>query len=664
VIAVKDRVADAVRRLEVWVAVAALLPIALAVARHSGGRWTPMGDNALVELRGRDVFSLHHFPFLGTWSSASLTAGTDLNHPGPLLFDLVAIPIRLFGGSTGVAVGIGLINAAATVGIAIVGYRLAGRSGSILATLLAAALGHSLGSGMLTDPWNPHALIVPALLMFMLTWAVAAGSFRMFPWLLAVASLCVQTHLGYAYLVPASCLIGLAGCAVVLRRRWREDTGCRPVDVRALRRTSILSIATVLVLWAQPLIEQFTGQGQGNLSRIIRSSSGNDEPVVGARLGVRLLATVVALPPWWSRSSIVDAVPLTPYGPDGVTVSPAGVTGGATAVVALVLLGLVLVGAAVVAHRRRDRPGLIGVVVAACLLAVCLGTLTVMPVGPLGLTPHQMRWLWSMGAFTWFAVALVVVRWIGALVAVRRPRFDLHLAVGLSAVVGVVVAFNLPRYDQLVGPDTFQAGIPVAHELSDQVDDYRTDQAVWLDISDLLYLEPFSAVVMAALERGGIDFRLPEPGLVRQVGDNRQVTGHEPLRMVVHEGRQALDAVDGMERIAFTSPLTSDQIDELLAGEQAMIDEVAVGGIVLTAAGEQAVDNGAFGMTRQQVDDAALDAFGFVYGGLAAEMVAAGALDLTPGTAELFERTSTLRRMVDVTTVSVDVGPATNAVPA
>ena len=52
-----------------------------------------------------------------------------------------------------------------------------------------------------------------------------------------------------------------------------------------------------------------------------------------------------------------------------------------------------------------------------------------------------------------------------------------------------------------------------------------------------------------------------------------------------------------------------------------------------------------------------MDAPQFVYGGLAAEMVAAGALDLTPDTAGLFTRTSELRRRVDVTTVAVYVGP-------
>ena len=664
----RAEVSTGVRRLEVWVVTVALLPIATAIARHSGRRWTPIGDNALVELRSRDVFSWRHFPFLGTWSSASLNAGKDLNHPGPMVFDLLAVPVRLFGGSTGIALGVGLINATATVGIAVVGYKMAGRVGCLLATLTAATLSYSLGSHMLTDPWNPHVLILPCLLMFMLTWAVAAGRFRMLPYLLAVGSLCVQTHLSYAYLVPASCLIALAGAALVHRRRWAIDASTRSADLIAMRRIAALALATMLVLWSQPIIEQLTGRGQGNLARIA-TSTGNDEPMVGARVGARIIAAVVALPPWWGRSSIVGAVPLTGYNADGVTVSPQGVPRAIVALIALLVLGVIMLAATALAARRRDRPGLVAVVTSALLLAVALGSFVLMPIGPLGLTPHQMRWLWPMAAFTWFACALVLVRAaLSALGeradgAIAAPTGTRQITVGLAAisvisVISVAVAVaNVPRYNQLVGPDSSNSAIPVARSLGDQVDDFSTDQTVWFDTSDLPYLEPFSAVVMAALGRADIDFNLRESVLVRQAGNNRSYTGNEALRMIIREGRQALDDQPGMQRIAFTSPLTADEVDQLLAGERAMVDDIAVGGIFLTPEGEALVQANGFGLTRDQIEVASLDALEFVHGGLAAEMVAAGALDLGDDVRDLFQRTSTLRRRIDVNTVAIFVGP-------
>ncbi|MBI5087512.1 MAG: hypothetical protein HZB15_01195, partial [Actinobacteria bacterium] len=592
------------------------------------------------------------FPFLGTWSSASLTAGKDLNHPGPLLFDLLAIPVRVLGGTTGVVVGIGLINAAATIGVAVVGYRMAGRTGSVLATLTAATLAHSMGSGMLTDPWNPHVLVLPCLLLCMLTWAISTGSFTLLPWLLAVGSLCVQTHLGYAYLVPAACVVGVAGAAIVHRRRWRADGSCRPIDLAAMRRTAAISLGTVIVLWAQPLVEQVTGAGQGNLARIA-TSTGTDEPVVGATLGARIVASVVGVSPWWARSSIVDAVPLTPYDPGRETVTPSGMARPVTALAVLVLVGLVLGGLALIAHRRRDRVGCCGVVAAASLLVIALATLVVMPIGPLGLTPHQMRWLWPIAAFAWFSVALVLVRWAAS------REWGPALTPALAAAAVVMVACNLPGYNQLVGPDTFQDAIPVARRLADQVEDYRSDEPVVVDASGLVIFEPYSAVVMASLQRGGVDFRVEEPGLVRQVGDNRAATGTEPHRIVLRQGRDALSVPDGMEsRIALTSPLTAAELDEVVAGEQAMADALAASGVQFTPSGDEQIDAGSFGLDRAQIEEAALDPYQFVAGGLAATMVGSGALVLPEGSEDVFTRTSELRRRIDTTTtVAVFVGP-------
>ena len=125
--------------------------------------------------------------------------------------------------------------------------------------------------------------------------------------------------------------------------------------------------------------------------------------------------------------------------------------------------------------------------------------------------------------------------------------------------------------------------------------------------------------------------------------------------MFNNDGSRAM--AEGMDQIAFTSPLSSDEIAGLLAGEQAMIDEIGVGGIVLSPQGQQAVADGAFGMTLDDIEVASYDPVQFVHGGLAAELVAAGALDLPDDMAELFSRTSTLRRRVDVTTVAVFAGP-------
>ncbi len=637
---------------EVAVLAVAVLPVVTAVLRRRGDRWIPIGDNALIELRARDVFSVRHFPLLGTWSSASLSAGTDLNHPGPLLFDLLAVPVRLFGGSTGVALGVGLVNAVAVIGIALVARRVRGTAGMVSGVLVASLLAYTLGSGMLTDPWNPHVLVLPALLMLVSAWAVAAGDLAVAPVLLAAGSLCLQTHLGYAYLVPALVLLAVAGAVVVFRRRWRIHPAARAVDRRLIARTGAWSAGTVMALWWQPLLEQFAGEGQGNLSRIL-GSTGGDEAAIGARTALRITGGLFALPPWWSRDSFVDAVPFTPYGPDGVTLTPVGLPGLGAAVAGLVVLALLLAAAGWWSWWRRDRPGVVAVVVAGGAVVLAIGSITLMPIGPLGLTPHQMRWLWSIGAFTLFALLLVAGQ-----VAADRPGRSRPLAVGLAGVTAVVALLNVPGFQQPAGPDTFTESIPVAREISEQVRAHRSDGAVVLDDTNLRYLEPYSAVVMSAMQQAGVDLRVADPGLVRQLGNARRADGDEPWTVYLLEGRDALEVPEGSERIAFSSPLDTAELDELLAGERTMVAEIAAFGVALSDEGRALVASGVFGLDEQQIVDASFDPEAFVRGGLAAELVAVGALQLDPSVADVFTRTSELRRQVGTTTVAVLLRPS------
>src|ERR687891_74106 len=94
-------------------------------------------------------------------TTASQTAGTDVHHPGPLLFDLLALPARLGNGSAGFAVGVGLMNVLAVVGIAVFARRQGGPVVASAAVMVTAVLAWSMGSELLYEPWQPHALLLP-----------------------------------------------------------------------------------------------------------------------------------------------------------------------------------------------------------------------------------------------------------------------------------------------------------------------------------------------------------------------------------------------------------------------------------------------------------------------------------------------------------------------
>jgi hypothetical protein len=644
-----------VLRLDVLAVLVALVPVATAIARALVSHWIPMGDNALVEMRSRDVFSLDHFPLLGTWSSASLSAGKDLNHPGPLLFDLLAPFTAVFGGPAGVAIGIGLLNGASIVGCALVGWRVIGRTGALAATLVAGTLAWTLGSVLLTDPWNPHPLVLACLLMLLLTWGVASGDLVLLPWLFAVASLCLQVHLGYAYLVPSLCITALAGLAVVMRRRWRLDPAARAGDGRRLLRVGAWSLVVLLVLWAQPLYEQLFGAGEGNLSRIL-SSTGGDEPTIGMPLAVRLVATVAVLPPWWGRSSFTGSITYTPFDADGVTVSPTDLPSAAMSALALLALGALMLLLAVLAWRRRDRPVVVAVAVAGAALVVAVLSLAISPFGPLGLTPHQMRWLWSIAAF----IAWVVVVGVLRAVSVRRS-IALAADVVLVLLTAALAALAVPFYAQAAGPATFQDQLPTGRILADQLETYRPAGSVVVIASDLRFTESYSTVVMSVLQREAVDFRVLEEGLVRQLGEARRADGNELVEIRLAEGRAALDQREGAERIALAGPLTPAEVDELLAGEAAMVEAVAAGRVTVSPEGEKMIAAGRFGLSNDEVEEAMSDPVEFVHGGLAAEMVAAGALTVDDAERAQFERTTELRRQVGITTVAVYAMPLAGA---
>ena len=67
------RISSRARSIFLASVVVTLVPLVTATVRAIHNGWLPIGDNALFELRARDVFS-HNFPFLGTWTSASQTS--------------------------------------------------------------------------------------------------------------------------------------------------------------------------------------------------------------------------------------------------------------------------------------------------------------------------------------------------------------------------------------------------------------------------------------------------------------------------------------------------------------------------------------------------------------------------------------------------------------
>jgi hypothetical protein len=561
-------------RVAAWAAsMAAVTPVVVAVVRAVHDGWIAIGDNAFFTIRARDVLTAHH-PLLGTWTSASRTLGTEVNNPGPLLFDVLAIPARL-AGDGGVAAGVAALNVAAIAGIAVVALRRGGPRFVAAAMAMAAALVWSMGSELLFDPWQPHSLLLPFLCLLTLVWGLAGGDWALLPWAVLVASLIVQTHLSYALLVALQMAWGVAW--LLLRTRRAAVDHRAPAASR--RRWTVAAGGAALVCWAQPGIDQLAGEG--NLASLARSATGGaagDAGHLGLALGARLVAWVLAVPPFFGRPAFERALVL-----------PGPLPSLTRAVAGLVVLVAALVAVAVVWRRAAgpEDAGGRGAAADAAAIAVlgvlvAVGTAGALPAGELGIAAHQFRWLWPIGAFSAFALGSA---------AISSSVGVLGRSAGIAAAVVAVVlgALAVPSWNPHAGPSADARFAPTTKRLVAQLDD--VDGPVLFDMRGIRFAEPYSAPVLAALQARGIEFVVDDAAMVRQLGRSRRASRREARtlpRLIEREGDAAFRPPPGAAVVARVEGLSPAEKATLDALEEEVAGYIRESGLILNRRGIEA----------------------------------------------------------------------------
>lgn len=558
---------------------AAAGPILVALVRALRRGWYPVADNAYFSIRARDVLTEHH-PLLGTWTSASLSVGHDMNNPGPLLWDLLALPAKV-APVAGIAVATAVLNVLCIVVMGLVAHRRGGTPRTVGVLAAAAALGWTMGSELLLDPWQPHALMFPFLLYLVVVWSLVEGDVTVLPVAVGVASVLVQTHLTYAVLVPMLGLLGVASIAVQAWRTRRAESDGWGKQRRTLARTAAVTIVVAAVCWSQPLVEQVTAP-EGNLTRLVENGGGGGDPRIGIATATRLLADSAVVPPAWGRPSFGRPFVQERNSTDG-GVHLLHLPTGPTSVVALVLLGVALAGGAWRARRHRDAGAVAGVVVAATAMVLAVLTAAAVPVGSTGLGAHQVRWLWPIG----IVALLVVVLALGG-----TSRCVVRGLVGAAIVLG---AATLPTYRQPVGPSANTEAMAVMLAMAGALDGVVVDGPVLFAAADLrrmsLY-EPYSTPMMLEMERRGIGFVVDDPSQARQVGETRLHPEEATVRMVLLEGDRALDAPAGGRRIGYVAGLDDDEHAELRRRVEQLAAELPGKRLRLTERGRQLAARG------------------------------------------------------------------------
>ena len=625
----------------------AIAPVVVATVRALTRGWMAIGDNGLILLRAQDVGTAHH-PLLGTWTSASQAAGRAISNPGPLWFDVLAPFVRVAGPRVGLAVAVMLANSAAIVGAAWAAQRAGGQRALVLTTALSAGLAWSMGSELLFDAWQPHAMLLPFWCLLLMCWALAAGHLVMAPFVVGIASLLVQTHLSFVYVVAISGAASVAMVAVASWRVARYGGMAWRRERAALWRMGLASAAVAVIAWIQPLIDQVAGEG--NLGHLLRSG-GDDPERVGLGLGARFVGSVVALPPWWTRPGFSSTIR-----PTGVveeagsrTLAEGHVAGTGAATLGLVLAVAVLAVVIAAGWYQRSRPLLtLGVLAASALTAalismVLLPFIVLVPSGVLGVSPHQMRWLWPISALVLLTPLVAVAEWA----PVRR----VVVPVGLAATA-VLSVLNLPTQAAPEGPTADRRYTETTRALVDQLSSYRPAGPVLFDASVLRFAEAYSGPVLAELGRQGVDVVVDDPGMVRQLGERRRADGDEQVRLVILEGAAAEQPPPGARPVAFVRSLGAAELGELDRLRQEVTARAGQDGLTLSDAGVDAARAG-----RLDFDSTVLapgeDASALEADGTIAALVVDGYVDLDPASADLFRRYAELRQRGDRQTVGI-----------
>jgi hypothetical protein len=497
------------RQLPLLAIVLAVLPLvasAVALVVDIGADYHPAADQALIELRTRDV-GFH--PVL-----VGLVSLADWSHPGPALFYVLAVPYWLTGGSSiGLALGALVINGLAIVGMALVARRRGGTP-LLLCTLVGCSLlVRALGPDFMRDPWIPYITVLPFGLLIFLSWSMTCGETWALPVAAAVASFLTQTHIGYVPMAIPLLAWGAVWLVVLARRGRHSDTRGRlprPTDVA---RAGALATAILLVMWLPPVVDELVNE-PGNIVKIEKYFREAEAGVHSPRQGYRVVAEQFGPSPEW-----LTGAPEFPLGVDGDPdfVEPESLHSEPIPVLLLPfgLAGLVL-------WRRRSSDGCR--LVATISLAFAAGILAVArTIGPVFV--YRLRWTWVLAM-----VSLVVVAWtVWTAGAIRRAKVRWLAPVFTSALV-VLTAVNTVTAARAGIPEKATSSV-LARLLPSVVAALPERDGDVVVRSTTFGSGPYAAGLMLYLERRGIAARSDEVGRVG-FGDHR-VHEEGPVRAVL-----------------------------------------------------------------------------------------------------------------------------------
>ena len=390
----------------------ALVPLIAAAVNH--GRWEPQGDDALIELRARDVFTDRN-PLVGQPSTSGSYGekAENVAHPGPLGFVVLAPSTRVLGPVAGTLVAAAAVSAASMLAVAWLLFRQLGPRGGAAGAALAALAAFSAGAAGLVDPLSSNFGRMALLAASVGVWALLCGDLRTAPLTAAFWTFAAQQHLS---VLPAAAVLG--GVGVLAAAVWVGRL--RGPGRRQALAWAGAALAVGLVLWAPVLYQEVTGD-PGNLTALSHYSGDGQREDLGPRSALNQLANALGPRPFVGRSS-----------PKGWDLVAHRSTGG----IALTFLAVGAVLALGSWWRRKEPKLLAAVAMIGVLSIAALVTGTNIPDSPEQGRLNFYHWAFAISFFL-----LLVTGWLLARLApVVTPRLRHGRPATAVAVSAVVIA--------------------------------------------------------------------------------------------------------------------------------------------------------------------------------------------------------------------------------
>ena len=181
------------------------------------------------------------------------------HHPGPVAFFLMA-PFYALSGSRSAGLNAGALGLNLAV-LAILGWTLARKADTVLslALLIGLAVYAVRIAPVFTSAWNPHVIVFAMMALIVVAADTLSGAPSTLPIVAALASLVGQTHVG---LLPSALAVGVVAAAGTVAVGRHGEPGASEV-----RRSLLVTAVVLTVLWALPIVEQFTSH-PGNIRQL------------------------------------------------------------------------------------------------------------------------------------------------------------------------------------------------------------------------------------------------------------------------------------------------------------------------------------------------------------------------------------------------------------